>query len=126
MGAYVAALQTEKRLLFGYVFRREEYPWLMNWMNYNGNARAACGMEFSTQSFDISHRETVDMGKLFGVPTFRWLPAKTKIASKFLMFYTPVPEGFREVDDVTFESGKLTLKDHASGKSIVLAASQPL
>ena len=124
--AFVTALHTEKRLLYGYLFRREEYPWVMSWMNYTGTDRAARGMEFSSQPFDISHRETVAMNPLFGTPTFRWLPAKSKIQTKFLMFYTAVPEGFTRVDEVTLDGGKLTLEDFTSGKRVVLPAAQGL
>jgi hypothetical protein len=120
---FVTALQLEKHLIFGYVFRHDDFPWLMSWMNFTGDDHAARGMEFSTQAFDISHRETVAMSPLFGTPTFRWLPAKTKIETRFLMFYAKVPEGFTQIDDVTFEKGKITILDH-SGKSVVLAASQ--
>ena len=122
---FVTALQLEKHLVFGYIFRREDFPWLMSWMNFTGDARAARGMEFSTQTFDISHRETVAMSPLFGTPTFRWLPAKSKIETRFLMFYARVPEGFTRIDNVTFQNGKITILDH-SGKSVELAASQGL
>jgi hypothetical protein len=124
--AYVTALQFKDRLLFGYVFRREDYPWLMSWMSYTGDSRAARGMEFSTQPFDVSHRETVDMGPLFGIPTFRWLPGKAKITTRFLMFYVAVPEGFREVDDIKLVNGLLTVEDHVSGKQLTLRTSLSL
>lgn len=124
--AFVTALNVEKRLLFGYVFPRRDYPWVMSWMNFTGDARAARGMEFSTQPFDVSHRETVEMNPLFGTPTFKWLPARSKIQSHFLIFYFSVPEGFTRVDDVTLRNGKLTIVDHASGKEIVLAAGKSL
>ena len=123
--AFVTALQLEKHLVFGYIFRREDFPWLMSWMNFTGDDHAARGMEFSTQTFDISHRETVAMSPLFGTPTFRWLPAKSTIETRFLMFYTRVPEGFTKIDNVTFENGRITILDH-SGKSVTLAASQGL
>jgi competence protein ComEC len=121
--AFVTALHLEKRLLYGYLFRREEYPWVMSWMYYTGDEKAARGMEFSTQPFDISHRETVAMNPLFGTPTFRWLPAKSKIRTRFLLFYTTVPEGFSRVDDVTLQGDKLTIEDWSSGKRVVLPAS---
>jgi hypothetical protein len=123
---FVTALHTGKRLLFGYVFRREEYPWVMSWMNYTGNARAARGMEFSTQPFDVSHRETVEANPMFGTPTFRWMPAKSKIRSRFLLFYTPAPEGFTQVSDITLAAGILTIEDRAAGKRITLPDSRPL
>jgi len=122
---YVTVLRPDKHLIFGYVFRREHYPWLMSWMNYSGDARAARGTEFSSQPFDISRQEAVAMNPLFDTPTFRWLPAKSKIESRFLMFYTKVPDDFSKIDDVTLDSGKLTIVDH-SGKRMTLAASKGL
>jgi hypothetical protein len=92
-------------------------------MNFTDNERADRGMEFSTQPFDISHAETVAMSPLFGQPTYRWLPAKSKIESKFLIFYTKVPDDFTKIDDVTLADGKLTIIDN-SGKRVVLPASR--
>jgi hypothetical protein len=123
--AFVTALHLEKHLLYGYVFRREDYPWLMSWMNYTGDNRAARGMEFSSQPFDISHQETVAMSPLFGTPTFRWLPAKSTIETRFLMFYTKVPGDFTGIDDVTLDGGRLTILDR-SGKRLILTASKGL
>jgi hypothetical protein len=120
---FVTALQLEKHLVYGYVFRRDDYPWVMSWMNFTGDDRAARGMEFSTQIFDVSHREIVAMSPLFGAPTFRWLPAKSKIETRFLMFYARVPETFTKIDDVTLDNGKIAIRDH-SGQTVVLTASQ--
>ena len=61
------------------------------------------------------------MSPLFGTPTFRWLPAKAKIQTRYLMFYVRVPEGFTRIDDVVLESGKLTIVDR-SGQRLVLPA----
>jgi len=65
------------------------------------------------------------MNPMFGTPTFRWLPAKAKIQTRFLLFYTRVPESFTRVDDVTLEGGKLSIVDR-SGQRLVLAAAQGL
>jgi hypothetical protein len=83
-------------------------------------------MEFSTQPFDISHRETVELNPLFGTPTFRWLPAKGKIRSRFLVFYTPAPEGMTRVDEITLSQGQLIIVDRTADKRIVLNVSMPL
>lgn len=124
--AFITAINLNKRLMLGYLVRREEYPWLQEWMNYPANMTLARGLEFGTQPFDVSRRETVDTGKLFGQARFRWLPAKGKIGTRFLMFYTRVPEGFNKVDDVRHEGGKLVIEDKTAGKSITLAATLPL
>ena len=123
---WVTALNLDKRLLIGYMFRREEYPWLQEWMQYPSNMALARGLEFGTQPFDVSRRQTVEMGKTFGVPAFRWLPAKSKIGTRFMMFLTRVPEGFIKVDDVRHENGRLIIEDRGSGKRVELAATLPL
>jgi hypothetical protein len=110
---YVTALRRDKRLLFGYVFHRRECPWLMSWMNYTGDPQAARGIEFSTQPFDVSRRETADAHDMFGMPTYRWLPAKSKMRTRFLLFYTRVPDDFSAVADVLLESGQLKIKSRA-------------
>ena len=118
---YVTALRRDKRLLFGYVFHRQEFPWIMSWMNYTGNAQAARGIEFATQPFDVSHRETVDAHEMFGTPTYRWLPAKSKMRTRFLLFYTRTPDDFSAVADIELEKGQLRIKSK-TGQAIVLNA----
>jgi hypothetical protein len=65
-------------------------------------------------------------GPLFDSPVLRILPAKSTITSSFLMFYTPVPDGFLKVDDVQLAGGKLIIEDRANKKTISLAASRTL
>src|SRR4029077_7493075 len=97
--AWTTALNPRRRLLLGYVFRRAEYPWLQTWGNYPSTGKFARGMEFSTQPYDLPRRETAALGPMFDTATFRWLPAKSKIGTRFLFFYAPVPAGFAKVDE---------------------------
>jgi hypothetical protein len=123
---FVTALHPAKRLLLGYLFKPQEYPWTQNWEFYPKNRKMARGLEFSTQPFDVPRREVVQLNTMFGSPVFRWLPARTKIESRFLMFYTHTPEGFRKVDDVRLEGGKITIEDHKAHQQVTLAASLPI
>jgi hypothetical protein len=123
---YVTALHLEKRLLVGWVFRREEFPWVQTWLSYPGPNRMARGLEFSTQPFDLTRAEVLKTGPLFDSPVLRILPAKSSLTSSFLMFYTAVPEGFQKVDDVQLTGGKLVIEDRANKKIVTLAASRQL
>ena len=123
---WITALNTEKKLLYGYVFRREDYPWVQHWGNYPSVAGLVRGMELATQPYDLPRREVITSNSLFNTPLYRWLPAKSKIESHFLIFYSRVPDGFRKVDDVTLENGAITIEDYAGSKRIVLAASKGL
>ena len=123
---FVTALHLEKRLMIGWVFRRDEYPWVQTWLSNPGPNRMTRGLEFSTQPFDLTRADVLKNGPLFDSPVLRILPAKSTITSSFLMFYTPVPEGFLKVDDVQLGGGKLVIEDRANKKAITLAASRSL
>ena len=123
---FVTALHPEKKLLIGWVFRREEFPWVQTWLSNPGPNRMTRGLEFSTQPFDLPRAEVLRSGPLFDSPVFRVLPAKSTITSSFLMFYTPVPDGFLKVDDVQLAGGKLVIEDRATKKTVTLAASRSL
>jgi hypothetical protein len=123
---FVTAIHPEKRLLIGWVFRRAEFPWVQTWLSYPGPNRMTRGLEFSTQPFDLTRADVLKHGPLFDSPVLRILPAKSTITSSFLMFYTPVPDGFLKVDDVQLSGGKLVIEDRTSKKTIALAASRAL
>ncbi len=124
--AFVTAVNPARQYLLGYIFRSDEYPWIQQWMSYGANGWLQRGLEFATQPFDVPRRETVTTGTLFNTPLFRWLPAKSKISTRFLMFYTKAPAGMTKIDDVRLEGGKIIVEDKAAGRQVVLAASLPL
>ena len=119
--AFITVLNTARRYMLGYVFHREEYPWVQNYMAYPADGWLGRGLEFATQPFDLPRREMVELNKMFDTPVYRWLPAKSKISTKFLIFWTKSPEGMVKVDDVKLENGKLIVE--GSGKSFTLDAS---
>ena len=120
--AYVTFLHPARKLLLGYIFRRDEFPWVQNWEYYPADDQLARGLEFSTMPFDVPRREAVDMHSLFDTPTYRWLPAKSTISSRFLLFWTRTPAGFAKIDDVRLENGVIAVHD-ASGGTLDLPAS---
>ncbi len=120
---WTTALNKSKRLLIGYLFRREEFPWVQYWGSYPPSVKMARGLEFSTQPFDVPRREVLSTAPLFGAPMVRWLPAKSAIETHFLFFYVGVPEGMARVTDVRLEDGRLLIEDRAAGRTLRLATS---
>lgn len=121
--AFVTALNPARQYLLGYIFRSQEFPWIQQWMSYAANGWLQRGLEFATQPFDVPRREAIATGALFDTPVFRWLPAKSKITTRFAMFYTKTPPGMWKIDDVHPEGGKIIVEDRAAGRQVVLAAS---
>jgi hypothetical protein len=123
--AWIATVNTARHLVIGYMFKRDEYPWVQNWGNFPENGKFARGLEFSTQPYDESRRLAVAKNGMFDAPTFRWLPAKSTIRSRFLLFYARTPDGFGKVTTVRLENGRITIEDGAKNQ-IALTASLPL
>ncbi len=123
---FITALNLDENLLFGYLFRRQDYPWVQHWMNYPDNGTYAWGVEFGMQPYDMTKRALYALTPMFGVNTFGWLPAKSKVTTHYLMFVTKVPAGFTKVDDVRLQNGELVLEDKASKKRVALKTSQTL
>lgn len=107
--AWMTVMNMKQHLLIGYLFRHAEFPWVQSWENYPASGKLARGLEFSTQPFDVPRRQVVTENALFGAPTYRWLPAKSSIASRFYVFVAPVPEGWKKVSDVMFANGVITV-----------------
>jgi len=88
--AFFAAFAPAFKLAFGYVWRRADFPWLGIWEEnhsrtnppWNGQTLTR-GMEFGASPMPESRREMIDRGRLFGVPTYRWLPAKSRAEVKY-------------------------------------------
>ena len=91
--AYFLAWSPTSKVLFGYVWRCEDFPWLARWEEnhlrsdppWNGNT-LTCGMEFGVSPVVESRQAMVGRGSMFGVPSFRWIPAKTTLRVEYCAF----------------------------------------
>jgi len=84
--AYFVAWSPSARLAFGYVWRRVDFPWLGIWEeNYSRQAppwngrTLTRGMEFGASPMPEARRRMIERGSLFGVPAFRWIPARARV-----------------------------------------------
>jgi hypothetical protein len=91
--AYFMAWSPDSKVLFGYRWRRADFPWLGIWEeNYsrksppwNGKALTR-GMEFGASPIPESRRQMIDRRELFGTPAYRWLPAKARLHVDYTAF----------------------------------------
>ena len=100
--AFFVAFSPAARLAFGYVWKRADFPWMGIWEEnasrpqppWNG-VTLTRGMEFGVSPFPETRREMIDRGRLFDVPTFRWIPAATRVTVDYAIVIRPadaVPE----------------------------------
>lgn len=88
--AWFTAFSAPSRLAFGCVWRRTDFPWLGIWEEnesrtsppWNG-VSITRGMEFGVSPFPESRRQMVERGRLFDTPTFRWIPAASRVSVEY-------------------------------------------
>ncbi len=90
---YFMAWHPGTKVLCGYKWRRSDFPWISLWEEnrsrmippWNGNTITR-GVEFGVSPFAEGRRAMVDRGSLFGVPTYRWLPARATLTVEYCAF----------------------------------------
>jgi hypothetical protein len=88
--AFFVAYSPRLRLAFGYVWRRQDFPWMGIWEENRSRSHAPWngttvtrGMEFGVSPFPETRRSMIERGQMFGTPTFRWIPARTRVAVEY-------------------------------------------
>ncbi|CAJ1380802.1 unnamed protein product [Effrenium voratum] len=97
---WVCAYTPSEGLLVGYVWPREDYPWVSLWCSGPASSPRARGLEFGTtglhQPFPILSRHP----RIFELPTFQHLDAQEASARSFCAFLRKVPQDFKGVHNV--------------------------
>jgi len=100
--AFFTAFSPKLGLALSYIWKREDFPWLGIWEEnhsrtnppWNGKTLTR-GMEFGASPMPESRRQMIERGSLFGVPAFRWIPAKGSVRAEYWALLEPatkVPE----------------------------------
>ncbi len=91
--AYFLAWSPSSKVLFGYMWKRVDFPWIGIWEeNYSRrnspwNGRTLTrGMEFGVSPIPESRRKMIDRHTLFGTPCYRWIPALSKVSVDYKAF----------------------------------------
>jgi hypothetical protein len=103
--AFFLAYSPRTRVLVGYVWKQADFPWLGRWEENHLRTQPpwdgktlTCGMEFGASPMPESRRQMITRGKLFGVPAYRWIPARSRIQVNYCAFLTvgpSIPESVR-------------------------------
>ena len=83
----------EWKTVIGYRWNRADFPWIGVWEEnrsratppWNGETITR-GMEFGVSPMPESRREMIDRGSLFGVPGYRWIPARSTVTVHYEAF----------------------------------------
>jgi hypothetical protein len=88
--AYFVAYEPQFRLAFGYIWKRNDFPWIGIWEEncsrqappWNGRT-VTRGMEFGVSPFPETRREMVERNRLFDTPGFKWIPSQGRLEAEY-------------------------------------------
>jgi hypothetical protein len=91
--AFFLAFSPRTRVVFGYAWRQSDFPWLGIWEEnhsrqgppWNGRTMTR-GMEFGVSPMPETRRKMIGRGALFGVPGYRWIPARSRVRVEYRAF----------------------------------------
>lgn len=114
---WVTATSPEHRLLIGYVFKTEEYPWLNLWHQVKDGKPFAHGLEFGTTGLGKPYPELLARCVDFlGHSSYIILPAKSSIKKSYLMFLHQVDEAFSAVRHIQLKNDSIYLTVETKNK----------
>ena len=115
----------DHRLLVGYLFPATDHPWIVDWQNRPdaaSPARMARGIEFGTSPFDEGLRRSVERGRLFDTPTYRWIGAGQRLSTAFQIFLAEVPPAFAGVQEVRATGERITVHERGTSRRLTVRA----
>lgn len=127
---FVAVVNRRARLVYGYCFRRLDFPWVTVW--HEDRARKSppwlgrcqsLGLEFGTTALPVGRRASFLAGPLFGTSTFTCIPARSTRTICCCAFLARIPEDFGALTDVQVEEQALLLRGGDAPEPLRLAAS---
>jgi len=115
---YIAALNREANLLFGYCFHRSDFPWAVSWEEnrarryppWNGRCQVR-GIEFGSTPFPLLRREAFAQGPLYGTGHFSMVPARGSRTVQYVSFLAAVPEDFAHLRGLRLTDSEILLCD---------------
>ncbi len=95
--AFFLAWSPASKLLFGYSWKRQDFPWLGIWEEnhsrtvppWNGQT-VTRGMEFGASPMPETRRAMIERNSMFGEKCYRWIPAKCTVSLQYSAFARPV------------------------------------
>jgi hypothetical protein len=85
--AWITAYSLKHQLLFGYVWKRSDYPWIHLWQHFEEGKIKYRGIEFGTAALHLPFKEILEYGTtMFGEKTTEYIDAGEQVCRKYTCF----------------------------------------
>ena len=121
---WITAYSPIHELLLGYLWKREDYPWIHLWQHWEGEKLKYRGIEFGTAGIHKPFGEYIhSFPELFGEKTFDFLDAGATIERKYLSFLLDVEGPYKGVENIELDNGKIIIHEKDAYPSLQIDTS---
>jgi hypothetical protein len=110
---WITAYSPIHQTVIGYVWKREDYPWINLWQHWAGNQIRYRGIEFGTAGIHKPFKEIITTApRVFGESTFSYIDAGETISRRYVSFLFKVEASYAGAGRIEIRAGKI----HILGK----------
>jgi hypothetical protein len=117
---WITALNPDKHILMGYIWKTADYPWLNVWHHPIDGKPFVQGLEFGTtglgQPYELLISERVSFN---GRNSFEYIDAGEEVTKSWICFMIVAPEAFAGVENLSFDRDQIEINGN-DGQSIVI------
>lgn len=108
---WVTACNPSKKLMLGYIWKTENYPWINFWRSMENGVPMAFGMEFGTTGLHEPFPVVAKKGKIFGHNIYAFIDANEVISKSFTAFLAKIPEDYKGVEKIDITDSLFIIKE---------------
>lgn len=122
---WITAYSPAHDLVLGYVWNRNDYPWINLWQHYDAGNITYRGLEFGTTGLHQPFKSIIANNNIavFGEKAVAFIDAAEHVGRTYSVFLCSVDKGFSGVEGVAFQNGYITLVN--TGKRIIVGPLNP-
>ncbi len=118
---WITAYSPKYNLLFGYIWKRNNYPWVHLWQHWEDNEIKYRGIEFGTAGIHQPFKEILETStNIFGEKTFGYLDAGETISKNYISFILNVDDNFKGVRDMKIAEDIIQIEPKENRPFIIL------
>jgi hypothetical protein len=117
---WITAHSPDSRLLIGYIWDKQDYPWINLWKEWDQVGIKYCGLEFGTTGVHQPFPEILGQGKLtiFNHNTVRYIDADEINSRRYISFMIETTDDFGDIECINIREGSLWIKQRKNDLSI--------
>ncbi len=108
---WVTACNPDKRVMIGYIWETEDYPWINFWRSMENNTPVAFGMEFGTTGLHEPFPVLAKKARIFDRNIYDFIDAGEVITKSYTAFLAEIPDDYKGVDKIDMSGSLITIKE---------------